>query len=601
MKSKIVGNFLLSGSIVIVSVVGLFTVQTNATVGPNINLSKMTGYQGETTIAIDPSNPNRMFASSNISTVGLFAAYSTDGGTTWQYTDPTDKTIADGDAGDPLTAACCDPIAVFDRFGNLYLTYLTNSPVNVVVGVSTNGGASFTGLTLAGGSPIIGTFPLDKTEPGQMHRRYDNSEGTKERSEEDILNTGGDQPTVAVGPSDVAGQDAIWVVWNSGSAIRAIGTRSTGLGAITPFSGTGTVVPTGGQFGDIEVGPTGQVMVTDQSSVSSGPSNIRISVDPDGLGPLLFEPPVFVTTTKKNYPWINTNDVFGAAVTVGTTNVGTFDAITPQNSRTVDAETDLSWDRSGGFYNGRVYLAYTEEVTNESNNTDVMVRFSDNNGATWSAPVKVNDDATTRAQFFQRVEVDQTTGTVALAWYDCRNDAAGTDAVANTEAEVYGATSFSGGTAFNVNEKISAGSSRAASFANGNEYGDYNGLAFRNNKYFYIWADNSNSTADNANGTRSAPDIYTAKVTLTPTAAGVSLSGRVLTSNGSGLRNAVISLTDTTGVSRTVTTSAFGYYRFDDVAVGGTYVVSVASKRFTFVPRTLIVVDELSDLDFVAQ
>ena len=600
MKRKISLTTIFAVAAVIIMITGMFVPHANATVGPNINLSKLTGYQGGATIAIDPSNPNRMFASSNISTAGLFAAYSTDGGTTWQYTDPTDKTIADGDAGDPLTTACCDPIAAFDRFGNLYLTYLTNSPVNVVVGVSTTGGASFSGLTLAGGNPIIGTFPLDRAEPGQRNRRYDNSEGTKEESEEDILNTGGDQPTVAVGPSDVAGQDAIWVVWNSGSAIRAIGTRSTGLGVITPFSGTGNTVPTGGQFGDIEVGPTGQVMVTDQSSVGNGPSTIKVSVDPDGLGPMLFEPPVFVSTTKKDFPWMSA-DAFGAAVTVGNTNVGTFDYITPQNQRSIDAETDLSWDRSGGFYNGRVYLTYTEETVNENNDTNVMVRFSDNNGATWSAPVKVNDDATTRAQFFQRIEVDQTTGTVALAWYDCRNDATGTDGVANTETEVYGTTSFSGGTAFNTNVKISSGSSRAASFGNGNEYGDYNGLAFRNNKYFYIWADNSNSTGDNANGTRSSPDLYTAKVTLTPTAAGVSLSGRILTSNGSGLRNAIISLTDSQGTSRNITTGAFGYYRFDEVAVGETYVISVASKRFSFASRIVNVVDELNDLDFVAQ
>jgi hypothetical protein len=86
--------------------------------------------------------------------------------------------------------------------------------------------------------------------------------------------------------------------------------------------------------------------------------------------------------------------------------------------------------------------------------------------------------------------------------------------VANTEAQVFGAVSFNGGVGFQANELISQGSSRSPSFGNSNEYGDYNGLAFRANKYFYIWSDNSNSTGDNANGTRSSPDIYTAKVTI---------------------------------------------------------------------------------------
>jgi len=40
---------------------------------------------------------------------GLFAAYSTDGGASWTPVDASDGTIADGDAGDLLAPACCDP------------------------------------------------------------------------------------------------------------------------------------------------------------------------------------------------------------------------------------------------------------------------------------------------------------------------------------------------------------------------------------------------------------------------------------------------------------------------------------------------------------
>ncbi len=91
----------------------LALADTEASVLSNLNLSKMTGYQAETTIAIDPTNPNRMFASSNVSSNGLFAAYSTDGGVIWQYVNPS-KTIAAGGA-DGLPLACCDPSAVFDQ------------------------------------------------------------------------------------------------------------------------------------------------------------------------------------------------------------------------------------------------------------------------------------------------------------------------------------------------------------------------------------------------------------------------------------------------------------------------------------------------------
>lgn len=88
---------------------------------------------------------------------------------------------------------------------------------------------------------------------------------------------------------------------------------------------------------------------------------------------------------------------------------------------------------------------------------------------------------------------------------------------------------------------------------------------------------------------------------LVPTAAHVPVSGRVLTGNGSGLRNATVRLTNSSGVTVAVRTSSFGYYRFNDVAVGETYVVNVNSKRFTFASRIVTVIDELTDIDFVAE
>lgn len=87
--------------------------------------------------------------------------------------------------------------------------------------------------------------------------------------------------------------------------------------------------------------------------------------------------------------------------------------------------------------------------------------------------------------------------------------------------------------------------------------------------------------------------------TCTPTAAGVTVSGRVLTPDGYGLRNAIVSITDSTGITRTARTTTFGYYTFENIAVGGTYVVSVGSKRYTFTPRTITVNDAVSDLDFI--
>ena len=576
----------------------LSVVAVRATVGANVNLSKLTGYQGEATIAIDPTNTNRMFAASNIgSGNGMFAAYSTDGGTTWAYTDATDKTIGDGDA-DNVPLACCDPIAIFDQFGNLYLAYLSSgSAVRVVV--STNGGQSFSGTNFAGEE--FGNFPVPGNKDNPLAELERKGGGYKEEGE-DVINQSGDQPTIAVGPSFFAGEASVYVSWNGGGVIRVAGTRASGLGAITPFVNTFIATPVVGNYGDIEVGPIGQVLVTAQVDTGSqSPTTINVSLDPDGLGPANFNQQTAIPINQKPF-YMSSIENFGAAVLVTSTNVGGFDFIPAQPNRSVDAEADLSWDKTGGAFNGRVYLAYTDETVNENNDTDIRLRYSDNNGATWTAPLRVNDDATTRSQFLPRIEVDQTTGSVAVAFYDCRNDASGTDGTANTEAQVFGAVSFNGGVSFLANELISAGSSRSQSFANGNDYGDYNGLAFRGGKYFYIWSDNSNSTADNPNGTRTSPDIYTAKVTVAPVlAANVSISGRVLTADGNGIRNAIVSLTDTNGVSRTIRTSSFGYYSFEDVEAGGTYIVSVQSKRFQFTPQVVSIGENIEELNFIAQ
>jgi predicted outer membrane repeat protein len=86
-----------------------------------------------------------------------------------------------------------------------------------------------------------------------------------------------------------------------------------------------------------------------------------------------------------------------------------------------------------------------------------------------------------------------------------------------------------------------------------------------------------------------------------PTAASVSVSGRVLTPTGSGLTNAMVMLTDTAGNTRIARTSSFGYYHFNDVAVGETYIFTVVSKRYQFAPQVVNVMEDLTELNFTAQ
>ena len=80
---------------------------------------------------------------------------------------------------------------------------------------------------------------------------------------------------------------------------------------------------------------------------------------------------------------------------------------------------------------------------------------------------------------------------------------------------------------------------------------------------------------------------------------GVSISGRVTTPNGLGLRNATVILTDPFGTRRAATTSSFGLYQFDGVMTGQTYTLSVSSKRYRFAPIVRCVDASLTNIDFV--
>lgn len=88
------------------------------------------------------------------------------------------------------------------------------------------------------------------------------------------------------------------------------------------------------------------------------------------------------------------------------------------------------------------------------------------------------------------------------------------------------------------------------------------------------------------------------------TAAPASISGRVTTADGYGIRNAVVSVTGGNLVQRvTARTSSFGYYSLEGLEAGHTYVVMVNAKRYTFAAPTRVVTvnDSVTDIDFIAE
>lgn len=428
----------------------------------NVDVSQRHHNESEETVAVNPTNPRNIVIVSNVDSpaAGMFEAVSFDGGTTW-----TRSLIGDNDN---LGDACCDPSLSFDQHGNLFLTYLFNVEDTVPVALSTDGGVHFKVIA------TIAKPAKTKTPPNRERRLFRFV----------------DQPTIVAGPAQV------WLVFNAGGPMVATGAPVSGLGRVGAFIPL-EIVPGSNNctYGDVAIGPAGQVMqVCTLTESGQGGGTLFVNVDPDGLGPA----------------------GFGSRVSVVDTHVGGFDFIPPQPDRSVDAEPGLAWDRTGGPHNGRVYLVYTIERPNESDNTDVQVRYSDDDGATWSAPVRVNDDATVNSQFLPKISLDPTSGHLAVSWYDARHDLGmggpgDTDGVPNDDAQLFAAFSTDG-TAFTANRQVSAGTSNAADAHNGIDYGDYSGLAFFGGVAHPAWADNSNSTGQNPDGTLHQFDVYTAAV-----------------------------------------------------------------------------------------
>lgn len=90
---------------------------------------------------------------------------------------------------------------------------------------------------------------------------------------------------------------------------------------------------------------------------------------------------------------------------------------------------------------------------------------------------------------------------------------------------------------------------------------------------------------------------------LGSTAASASISGRVMTADGLGIRNARIVITGNSLMEpRVATTGSFGWFTIDGLRTGETYVVTVNSQRYTFSTpsRVISLVDNVTDADFIA-
>ena len=133
----------------------------------------------------------------------------------------------------------------------------------------------------------------------------------------------------------------------------------------------------------------------------------------------------------------------------------------------------LVCDNSKGPYTGMLYLIWGEQHEGDA---DIMFSRSNNYGENWTTPVKINNDASGRNQFFPWLTIDQTTGYLYTVFYDRREHE-------GNETDVYLAYSMDAGVSF-TNVKISESPfvPDASVF-----FGDYTNIAAHKGLIVPVW------------------------------------------------------------------------------------------------------------------
>ncbi len=117
--------------------------------------------------------------------------------------------------------------------------------------------------------------------------------------------------------------------------------------------------------------------------------------------------------------------------------------------------------------------------------TRIFFARSTDGGATWGPKQKLNDQPFLNDQFFPRLVVDDTTGILAVVYYDTIKDPN------RVKTDIWMQTSKDGGVTWSHAERITTAETDEATGAEDNqqEYGDYIGLTCYAGRYFACWTD----------------------------------------------------------------------------------------------------------------
>lgn len=152
------------------------------------------------------------------------------------------------------------------------------------------------------------------------------------------------------------------------------------------------------------------------------------------------------------------------------------------NNTRVNDFPSIATDKSCGFSRNKIYVAYAAKQNGVGKGV-IYVRYSTNQGNSWSAPTEVSI-AASQQNWFPWVTVDDATGTVSVS-YLCL------DQVSGFTTNTYLAYSFDGGASWSNIKVSDVGHTVAAisGFASG-YCGDYIANTAWGNKNYVAWNDN---------------------------------------------------------------------------------------------------------------
>jgi hypothetical protein len=146
----------------------------------------------------------------------------------------------------------------------------------------------------------------------------------------------------------------------------------------------------------------------------------------------------------------------------------------------------IACDISNSPYSGYVYIAWFAS-RDGTGDTDIGFNRSMDGGVTWSDSVRLNDDNTTRAQWWPWIAVHPVTGDIGVAWLDKRQDSQ------DCRYDIWGTISTDGGETWCSNLQIS---DSLVDPSESDFLGDYTGTTFCDLGFFTAWPDPRNDISD---------------------------------------------------------------------------------------------------------